>query len=50
MQLGSITITYEMSDDGHMDTGLTIDGDMPIITQLGLLDLARDTILRGDDE
>lgn len=41
------TITYDMTDDGDMLTGVSVDGDMPIVTQLGLLDLARDTVLAG---
>ena len=47
VNIGTITITYDMTDDGDMLTGVSVDGDMPIVTQLELLDLARDTILAG---
>lgn len=47
VSIGTITITYDMTDDSDMLTGVSVDGDMPIVTQLGLLDLARDTILAG---
>ena len=50
MNLGSITISYELDDDGDMITGVSIDGDLPIVTQLGLIELAKDTILRMDSE
>lgn len=50
MNLGSITISYELDDDGDMITGVSIDGDLPIVTQLGLIELAKDTILRMDPE
>lgn len=47
MKVGSITITYEMMDDGDIITGLNVDGDLPVVTQLGLLELAKDTILQN---
>lgn len=52
MQVGSITITYSMADDGDMLTDVSVDGDMPVVTQLGLLELAKDSILIGtvDDD
>lgn len=50
MPLGSITISYYLDTDGDMVTGVSIDGDMPIVTQFGLLRMAEDTILRTDEE
>lgn len=40
VSLGSITITYFLDTDGEMATGVSIDGDMPTVTQLGLLRMA----------
>lgn len=47
MNVGSITITYYMDEDGDLNTGVSVDGDIPIVTQLGLLELAKDSILIG---
>lgn len=47
VQIGQITITHTLNDDGETITGLTVDGDMPLATSLGLLELAKDTLLRG---
>lgn len=48
--IGTILITCEAHADGDLITGVTRTGDMPLVTQLGLLDLARDTILNGPDD
>lgn len=52
MNVGSITITYNMADDGDMLTDVSVEGELPIVTQLGLLELAKDSILIGtvDDD
>lgn len=50
MPLGTITISYFLDTDGEMATGVSVDGDMPLVTQLGLLRTAEDTILRMDEE
>lgn len=49
MNVGSITITYEIDEDGDMLTGVSIEGELPVVTQLGLLELAKDTILSMDE-
>lgn len=49
MQLGRIVITYEVAEDGTMPTQLLVDGDIPLAVQLGLLELAKDTILRRSE-
>jgi hypothetical protein len=50
--VGSIHISYSMGTDGDLLTDVSVDGDIPIATQLGLLELAKDSILIGigDDE
>lgn len=50
MDLGSITITHFIDEGGDIVTGVSVDGDIPIVTQLGLIRMAEDTILRGTDE
>lgn len=52
MRIGSIVITYSMADDGDLLTDVTVEGDIPVATQLGLLELAKDSILIGvvDDD
>lgn len=47
MEIGSIVITYSMADDGDLITDVSVEGDIPIATQLGLLELAKDSILIG---
>lgn len=50
MPLGSITISHYLDSTGDIITGVSVDGDIPIVTQLGLLRMAEDTILRMDEE
>lgn len=50
VSIGTITITYDATPDGDLITGVTATGDMPLVTKLGLLDLARDTMLNGHDD
>ena len=53
-QVGRLTITYTIEADGNMTSDYDIDGDLPLVTQLGLLRLAEDTAIRvamdGDDD
>jgi hypothetical protein len=46
VQLGRLIITYELEQDGTMPTTLSVEGEIPVAVQLGLLELAKDTILR----
>lgn len=48
--IGSIHITQEIADDGDVLTNVTVDGDMHLVTQLGLLRLAEDTLINGGRE
>ena len=52
VEVGRITITYEVDRDGDMLTDVQVDGDPPLIVLLGLLRLAEDTLLQrvADDE
>ena len=45
MDIGRITIDYTVTDEGDLQTSYTVDGDLPIVTQLGIIELAKDTIL-----
>lgn len=48
--IGTITITEYLDEDGDIITGVSVDGDIPLVTQLGLLRMAEDTILNCNDE
>jgi hypothetical protein len=52
VDVGRITITYELDPEGDMLTDVIVDGDPPLIVVLGLLRLAEDTLLQraADDE
>lgn len=47
VEVGSIHVTYELAPDGDMLTSVEVLGDMPLVVSLGLLDMARDTLLSG---
>lgn len=48
--IGKITISYDLADDGDIHTVLDVEGDLPVVVQLGLLELAKDTILNPPDD
>lgn len=52
LDIACIHINYRLGEDGDMLTDVDVTGDIPIVTQLGLLELAKDSILIGigDDE
>ena len=53
MDIGVITISVYIDDHGEEIVSVNATGDhFPLITQLGALELARDTLLRpeGDNE
>lgn len=48
-----ITVTHGIADDGHMLFHVNVDGDMPYVYTLGLLEAAKENIremYRGDPE
>lgn len=45
MNVGNISISYDIWPDGDV-TRVDVEGDIPLVTQLGLLELAKDTILK----
>lgn len=52
MNAGNIKISYDVWPDGDIVTAVNVEGDIPLVTQLGLLELAKDTILKkaaGED-
>lgn len=49
--LGEIVLRYEMNNDVMLvNVELPDSDDVPVVVQLGMLDLARDTILRMHDD
>ena len=50
MNIGSIAISVYLDDEGDEIVSVDVNGDhFPLITQLGALELARDTLLRPED-
>lgn len=45
MDIGRLIIDYTVTEDGDLQTALTVEGDLPVVTQLGIIELAKDTIL-----
>lgn len=51
MDIGTITITVYLDDDGDEMTSVNVTGDhFPLISQLGALELARDSLLRPEED
>lgn len=45
MRVGHLKIWLEIADDGDMLTIVDVKGDIPFITQIGMLEMAKDTLL-----
>lgn len=45
MDIGRITIDYWLTDEGDLQTGVTVEGDIPLVTQLGIIELSKDSLL-----
>lgn len=50
MEVGHIMITYDLEEDGDLTTTVLIKGKIHLATQLGLLELAKESILLGNVE
>ena len=50
MTVGSIVIDLTLTDDGDEVTSVRVEGDLPVVTQIGLLAMAQDSILNGPEE
>ena len=46
MQVAKITLTYFLDEDGHPMNGFETEGAPDLVTQLGMLELAKDTAIR----
>lgn len=44
-EVGSIVIGYGLDEEGELITSVSVEGDLPVVVSLGLLELAKDTIL-----
>ena len=45
MKIGFIHIDYALQSDGEVTTSVNCDGEIPLVTQLGLLEMAKDSLL-----
>lgn len=51
MNIGTITITVYLDDQANEYVSVNVTGDhFPLITQLGAIDLARDSLLRPEED
>lgn len=49
MTVGSIVIDLALTEDGDEVSRVRVEGDLPVVTQIGLLAMAQDTILNGPE-
>lgn len=49
-EVGSIHISYYLDDEGELVSGVSLEGDMPIVVVIGLLEMAKDTVLASTYE
>ncbi|WP_156914046.1 hypothetical protein [Brevibacterium album] len=45
VEAGRITVTYGLAADGEPLVGVSTEGDLDLITQLGALRMAEDTLI-----
>ncbi|AVJ51033.1 hypothetical protein FDJ44_gp42 [Microbacterium phage Pikmin] len=50
MRAGSITVTYDLWEDGDIITEVSTEGDLPLVIQLGLLEMAKDTLIKQGEQ
>lgn len=49
-EIGRIEITYVIEDDGDIVSEVEVKGDIPFVTQIGLLEMAKDSLFNGSGE
>lgn len=45
IKVGYVYIDYTLRENGDATMSVDTDGDLPVVVQLGLLEMAKDTIL-----
>ena len=50
MNIGTITITLDTEPIHGLVLSVDVTGDLPLITQLGAIDLARHSLLRPEED
>ena len=50
LKIGYIHIDYTLQPDGDITTSVDANGDLPLVTQLGIIELAKDTLLHPPTE
>lgn len=48
MKIGFIHIDYTLQPDGDVTTSVDCEGEIPLVTKLGLLEMAKDTLLHPE--
>lgn len=49
-EIGRIEIAYVIEDDGDIVSEVEVKGDIPFVTQIGLLEMAKDSLFNGLDD
>lgn len=44
-EVGAIHISYYLDEEGELVSGVSVEGDMPMVVVIGLLEMAKDTVL-----
>jgi hypothetical protein len=44
VQLGSVTVTMFIADDGRMIVNTTLEGSLQYVTVLGMMEMAKDDV------
>lgn len=44
-EVGAIHISYYLDEEGELISGVSVEGDMPMVVVIGLLEMAKDTVL-----
>ena len=50
MKIGFIHIDYTLQPDGDVTTSVDCEGEIPLVTKLGLLEMAKDTLLHPEPD
>lgn len=50
LKIGYIHIDYTMQEDGDITTSVDTEGDLPLVVQLGIIELSKDTLIHPPQE
>lgn len=50
VEIGTIHIRYWADEDGDLLTSVSVDGEMPLVTVIGLLEMAKDELMHSFED